>query len=124
MSNRPGSPRRLAALFLALVLVPSLLLAGLGWQLFKQDRLDAVRQVDDRRGETANLAVAAIEQAIAASEQSLRGLAASGRARFDDAAVVMVARDQPTVVVGGPALPFIPMPSPGVDVPSAPFLEA
>jgi hypothetical protein len=65
------SPRRHAALFLAVTLVPSLLLVVLGWRLFEQDREGAVLQLEQRRGDAAALVVAELEQRLTAVAAAL-----------------------------------------------------
>jgi hypothetical protein len=69
-------PRRLIALFLALTLIPSALLVALGWSLFEQDRVNAQRELQQRREQTADLAVTTLAQIVGTAEQSLRDPAA------------------------------------------------
>jgi hypothetical protein len=58
-------------LFLAVTLVPSLLLVVLGWRLFEQDREGAVLQLEQRRGDAAALVVAELEQRLTAVAAAL-----------------------------------------------------
>ena len=118
MVLRPiGSPRRIALIFLVLVLAPSVLLVALGWQLFKEDRANALQQLHERRQQTADLVVSKLEQGVVATEQSLRDAAAIGRlAEQADAVVLGVEGDRLHVVAGRPA--FVPVPAPGSEVPN------
>src|SRR5262245_22107579 len=119
----PASSRRIVAVVLTVVLVPSVLLVVLGWRLFEQDRASALKQLDDRRRQTADLVVARLEQAVAASEQSLRDERSRRElASHDDAAVVVVEKGRMTVTSGRVA--FLPQPAPGAEIPAARFSSA
>jgi hypothetical protein len=66
------------------------LLIALGWRLFEQDRSVALQQLQDRRRQTADLVVTALEQALTGTEQTLRNPAALDRLTIDGDAVVIV----------------------------------
>ena len=124
MVIRPiGSPRRIALIFLVLVLAPSVLLVALGWQLFKEDRDNARQQLHERRQQTADLVESKLEQGLAATEQLLGDPAAIRRiTERGDAVVLDVGGDRQQVVAG--RLAFLPVPAPGRDVPAAAFESA
>ena len=125
MPVRPvTSSRRVVGVFLALVLVPSVLLVGLGWRLFQQDRTVSLQQLQERRRQTADLAVSILEQALASAEQSLRDVASLGRvAAHGDAAAIVVERGRMSVAAGG-RVAYLPAPAPGQPVRAEPFLDA
>jgi signal transduction histidine kinase len=119
-----SSPRRVAATFFGLVLAPSILLVGLGWRLFEQDRAGALQQLQDRRRQTADLAVVAIEQALAGTEQSLRDPASLDRlVSSGDAVIIVGDSSRPRMTVRG-RLAFTPRPDPGRGVKAEPFAAA
>jgi len=119
-----NSSRRIVGLFLALVLVPSALLVWLGWRLFEQDRANALRQFEERRGQTADLAISILEQAVASTESSLRDTAARNRvAAHGDAVAAVIDGSRLSLAEGG-RLAYSPLPDPGKDVSAQPFAEA
>lgn len=83
-----GAHRRLIVMIVALTIVPLVLLLWLGWQVLRQDRALEARQRADRVDRAADLVVAALQRAIAASEQRL----AAGDAAWPDGAVTLAFR--------------------------------
>ena len=65
-------PRHLLAMFLAITLAPSALLIGFGWRWLDQDRALELRHIGERREQTVDLAVASLQQSLAAVERQLR----------------------------------------------------
>src|SRR5688500_8304022 len=66
------SSRRLVALFVLLTLIPSAVVLAFGWRLLQQEEERARQQRDLRQDEAADLAVSALERAIAGTEERLR----------------------------------------------------
>ena len=83
-------PRRWLGLFLVITLAPSSLLVWFGWRSIQQDRALALQQVQERRGQTADLIVAGLEQNLAASEQALRDPSTIHALAVPEGAVVVV----------------------------------
>lgn len=114
-------PRHLVALFLLLTLVPSLLLIGFGWRLLGQDLELERQQVDASREQAADVIVAALEQAVSATEgvmtAALQG--ASFAPPAGGAAVIFTA-DGAEVFPRGRLL-FHPVARPGIEALGAVF---
>src|SRR4051794_16674219 len=87
--TRFAAPRRLIILVLAMTLVPVVMLLWLGWQVLRQDRMIEGRQRADRVERAADLVVAALQRAIAASEQRL----AARSSDWPEGAVALAFRD-------------------------------
>lgn len=66
-------PRHLLAIFLAITLVPSALFIGFGWRLLEQDGALALGRIHERQEQTADLAVAGLQQSLSEVERQLRG---------------------------------------------------
>jgi hypothetical protein len=64
-------PRRLVVLFLALMVVPSVLLVVLGLRLFQQDRASTRQELEDRRRQAADLVVADLDRSLGETEAAL-----------------------------------------------------
>lgn len=118
-----SSPSRIPALFVALVVVPSLLLVGLGWQLFQQDRAGLIQQAVLRRRQAAELSASILGQSVAALERSLLDSDKPNHvADHRDAAAIIVTEGRMTAASGS-QVAFLPLPSPGRQVGSAAFEE-
>ena len=85
----PRPPRSLVTLIVAITVVPLVTLLWLGWRLLEQDRVLEGQQIQQRVERGADLVVAALQRAMATSEQRL----ASGNQEWPDAAVVVTFRD-------------------------------
>ena len=81
-------PRHLLAIFLAITLAPSALLIGFGWRWLDQDRALELRHIGERREQTVDLAVASLQQSLAAVERQLR--ASSGSPQSEDSVAVVL----------------------------------
>jgi len=113
--SRVKSPRRIVGLALTLMFLPSVLLVGLGWQLYRLDWTGALQQLQERREQAADLAVATLEPIVTGVERALRTPAAwRGLADADDAVVVRFDRDR-TDITGRGRLAYSPAPDPGHD---------
>jgi len=129
MSKRPARPSRsLIGLIVAVTVMPLATLLWLGWRLLDQDRLLEAQQAQQRIERAADLVVAALQRAIAASERSLAagGPGSSGSPGSDiwpDGAVAITFRDG--LVEGSPParLAFLPVVRPQPAVPAAVFAQ-
>jgi signal transduction histidine kinase len=79
-------PRTLIAAIAAIVVVPLALLLWLGWRFLDQDRLLERQQAQDRLERSADLAIGALQRAVAAAEQRL----AAGANDWPEGAVTLV----------------------------------
>lgn len=113
--------RHLAAVFVLLAIVPSLLLTAFGWRLLQQDRALEAQQARVAREQAADVIAAAFEQQIAAAETALRAGGATRAVDLADAASVAFATDGPIVDAQAPLL-FVPAPE--SPVPAEPLFEA
>jgi type VI protein secretion system component VasK len=68
----PRPPRKLIALIGAITVVPLVTLLWLGWRLLEQDHVLEGQQIQQRVERGADLVVAALQRAIAGSEQQVR----------------------------------------------------
>lgn len=108
-------PRYLVALFVAVTVVPCVLLMVFGWRLFQQDRELERQQIESDRDQTADISVAALEQAVLAAEQTLRaGRPLPGVTRADDVVVMQVTAGRLESYLAGRLL-YSPAPDPGVE---------
>ena len=126
MAARPiASPRRLAAISLALVLIPSLLLVGLGWRLFREEQTNVLQQLVERRRQTADSAVSKVDELLITLERQLATPAElnSHKIAGGDAAIIVIERGY-TSAVAGSHVAFLPVPSAGREVPAEPFAAA
>jgi signal transduction histidine kinase len=114
-------PRHLIALFLLITLVPSVLLLAFGWQLIVSDRALRARQSEERLGQAADLVVAALDQSVAAAEQSLRDPDAVRLLTQQADAVAVVFAAERVQVFPQRRLPFYPWSAPGAEPPPGVF---
>jgi signal transduction histidine kinase len=104
-SRNSGRPRALLGLIVATTLVPLGTLLWLGWRLLEQDRLLEAQQAQQRVERVADLAVAALQRAIAESERRL----ASGAEAWPEGAVALTfGRDSVEAFPAG-RLAFLPV---------------
>ena len=84
MSRRPsgGSSRKLAALFLAVVVPPAVALVWLGLQLLEQDRSLWAQRELERRQATSQTIVRSLEQSLAVAERRTESPLPEGTVRF------------------------------------------
>jgi signal transduction histidine kinase len=114
-------PRRLTALFLAVSLVPSVLLVVLGWMLFRQDRDSQLRALGDRHGQAADLVVAELSRHLDTTANDLgdpdrrRALATA-----EGAVVAVFSRTRAEITPAG-RLAYQPVPLPGPKVAAVPL---
>ncbi|MBK5295987.1 MAG: HAMP domain-containing histidine kinase [Vicinamibacteria bacterium] len=111
-SARP--PRTLVALIVCVTVVPLATLLWLGWRLLEQDRSLEGQQTRQRVERAADLIVAAIERAIATSEQRL----AAGAADWPDGVVAVTFRTRRVELLPAGRVAFVPV------VPSLPEAPA
>src|SRR5262245_33635407 len=81
--------RKLIALIISITVIPLGVLLFLGWRLLEQDRIFERQQVQQSVERAADLVVAALDRAIAKSEQRL----AAEDADWPEGAVAVVIRD-------------------------------
>jgi signal transduction histidine kinase len=117
------APHRLVTLFLLVTLVPSLLLLAFGWRIVQQDRELERRQADLLREQAADVIVATLEQAVAATEQALRSESASGSIATTEDSVVLAITPSTVVTVPAGRLLFLPRAAPGQEAPAGAFTE-
>jgi signal transduction histidine kinase len=115
-------PRHLIALFLLLTLVPSLALVALGWKLFRDDRDNEARLANERREQALDVVVSALERALTASEQSLRGANALSLSADGDAVVLTFTDGTATASPAG-LVPYLPISAPLAEAPPQAFEE-
>ncbi|MBK5292528.1 MAG: hypothetical protein JJE04_12740 [Acidobacteriia bacterium] len=114
-------PRNLLGLFLLIALVPSTLLIAFGWRLLRQDGALALRQVQERREQAADLITSGLEQSLAASEQSLRDAASlQTLAKAEDAVTVIFTPGRIEALPPGRLL-YYPVGAPGEEAPAQLF---
>ena len=82
-------PRRGAATFLAVTLVPALAFAWLGWRLLDMDRVMETQRVRDRLDGAAALVAAALDRRVAGIEEQLPSLTNAPAADLSDDAVIV-----------------------------------
>jgi hypothetical protein len=82
-------PRTLIVAIAAIVVVPLALLLWLGWRFLDQDRLLERQQAQDRLDRSADLAIGALQRAVAAAEQRL----AAGADDWPEGAVTLIFRE-------------------------------
>jgi signal transduction histidine kinase len=104
----PRPPRKLIALIGAITVVPLVTLLWLGWRLLEQDHVLEGQQIQQRVERGADLVVAALQRAIAGSEQQL----ASGSQQWPDDAVVVTFRDGAVEVSPNHRVAYLPFVSP------------
>ena len=83
------APHRLIASFVLLLLLPAAAIVWLGVRLLAQDRSLESRQLEERRGSACDRVLAALEQALAATERRLGSLPPE-----DDAVQITFAGDR------------------------------
>src|SRR3989442_15074499 len=114
-------PRHLIGLFLAVTVVPFVLLTFFGWRLLLQDRELERQQIETRREQAADLAVASLGQTLFAVEQSLRAGAPVPELESNVDAVSLVFT--PATVRDSPdgRLPYLPVPPSLAEAPPGVF---
>jgi signal transduction histidine kinase len=85
----PLPPRNLIGLIVAITLAPLAVLLWLGWRLLEQDRILEGQQIQQQIERSADLVVAALQRALASSEQLL----AAGSTQWPDGAVAITIRE-------------------------------
>jgi signal transduction histidine kinase len=85
-----GAPRRLAVLFLGLLLVPAAAVVWLGIKTIDDDRLRQARDLQERRERAANQFISAVDQIITTTELRLKVEPQSLRLPPDDPSVVVI----------------------------------
>ncbi len=111
-------PRSLGALIVGLTVVGLATLLWLGWRLLEQDRMLEGQQVQQRVERAADLVVAALQRALASSEQRL----ATGSERWPEGAVVVTFRDGRVEAYPKERVAFLPVVQPLREAPSATFV--
>ena len=118
--KRWSSARSIAALFVLATGVPLATLFWLGWRVWEQDRALEDQQIRQRVERAADIAVAALERAVAASEKRL----AAGLEDWPPGAVVVSLRAQAVRVRPAERVAYLPV-SPSLPrLPDAPFAAA
>ena len=116
-----GSPGRHVATVLAVTLVPSVLLVALGWMLFQQDRAGALRQLEERRREAANLVVAELERHLTAAASALANPDEHRALVVDDGAVVVTFFLTTATIVPADRVSYVPVAAAGREADAAAF---
>ena len=98
-------PRSLVALIVGITVVPLATLLWLGWRLLEQDRILEAQQAQQRVERAADLAVAALQRAIAADEQRL----AAGGAQCPAGAVAIWFRNSLVQAVPRERVAYLPV---------------
>jgi signal transduction histidine kinase len=111
------TPRGLIALILAITVAPLVTLLWLGWRLLEQDRLLEGQQVQQRMERAADLVVAALQRALAVSEQRL----AAGSVQWPAGAVAVTFRDDRAEAHPHERVAFLPAAQPLREAPAATF---
>ena len=118
--KRWSSARSIAALFVLATGVPLATLFWLGWRVWEQDRALEDQQIRQRVERAADIAVAALERAVAASEKRL----AAGIEDWPQGAVVVSWHAQAVRVRPAERVAYLPV-SPSLPrLPDAPFAAA
>jgi signal transduction histidine kinase len=118
--KRWSSGRSIAALFVLATGVPLATLFWLGWRVWEQDRALEDQQIRQRVERAADIAVAALERAVAASEKRL----AAGVENWPEGAVVVSLHAQAVRVRPAERVAYLPV-SPSLPrLPDAPFAAA
>lgn len=112
--------RSLVALVIGVLVVPLLALPWLGWRLLEQDRALESQQVQQRVERAADLVVAALQRALAASERRLTGDAAT----WPDGAIAVTIDDARVEVVPAERVAYWPVAPPMPEAPAAAFAAA
>ena len=87
-ANLLRSPRHLLIWFVALTLLPAAALVWAGWWILEQDKILEQKRIDERRDGKADLVVAALQQAVAATQQRLGDSSAWQSLAVNDAFVL------------------------------------
>ncbi len=112
--------RSLVALVIGVLVVPLLALPWLGWRLLEQDRALESQQVQQRVERAADLVVAALQRAIAASEQRLTG----DRAAWPDGSIAVTFGESRVEVVPAERVAYWPVVPRMSEAPAAAFAAA
>jgi signal transduction histidine kinase len=99
------TPRGLIGLILGITVAPLATLLWLGWRLLEQDRLLEGQQLQQRMERAADLVVAALQRALAVSEQRL----AAGTEQWPAGAVAVAFRDTRVEVCPRGRVAFLPV---------------
>jgi len=110
-------PRSLIALIIGITVAPLATLLWLGWRLLEQDRLLEGQQVQQRVERAADLVVAALERALALSEQRL----AAGSEQWPAGAVAVTFRNGRAEAHPRERVAFLPVVQPLREGPAAVF---
>jgi signal transduction histidine kinase len=117
-------PRHLFGLFLLITLAPSTLLIWSGWRSLQQDRAIALRQLQERREQAADLIVAGLEQSLVASEQALRDPSAMQALVVPEGAVAVVMNPEHIEAFPKDRLLYYPYAPAGPEAPARLFAAA
>ncbi len=110
-------PAQLVALIGAITVIPLITLLWLGWRLREQDRLLERQQVQQRVERGADLLVAGLQRAIAATEERL----ASGVGAWPEGAVAAVFHDDTVDVSPRGRAAYVPRVRAGPEAPASAF---
>jgi len=119
MSWRKASrfPPRVARLLALVAAVPLLALLWVGWRVLAQDRALEGQQIQQRVERAADIATAALQRAVEASERRL----VEGNKDWPDGAVILTARGNAVQVWPIGRAAYLPVAPPLPELPVAPF---
>ncbi len=109
------------ALFLAVTLVPAVLLIALGWLLYEQDRATGAQLLADRRGQAADLVVSELARGLSEAQRALEDPESRRTLVSAPDAVIVVFSRTGAVVSPGGRLAYVPVAPPGREADSSVF---
>lgn len=110
-------PKTLIALIIGITVAPLATLLWLGWRLLEQDRLLEGQQIQQRVERAADLVVAALQRALALSEQRL----AADNKQWPDGAAAVTFRDSRAEAYPRERVAFLPVVEPLREAPAGAF---